>query len=62
MDPGWVIRKGFQLEILNGPSWGNYKGFWLESGMLRHLEEWMEVWSGGQKEDVNRSNGQVQAW
>ena len=62
MDPGWVIQKDFWLEILNGPRMGVLEGFLVGNRDVGVIGERMEVWSGSQKDDITRSNGQVWAW
>ena len=44
------------------PGWGNQKNLWLESVKVRCSGERMEMWFGGPKEDVTRSNGRVRGW
>ena len=41
------------------PSWENQKNFWLENVKVMRSVKRMETWSGGLKEDVPQSNGQV---
>ena len=44
------------------PDWDNQTDFWLESMKVRRSGERVEMWLGGQKEDVTRSNGQIWSW
>ena len=44
------------------PGWGNQTDFWSENMKVNCSAKWMEMWSGGPKEDVAWFNGQVWAW
>ena len=54
--------RDFGWKFGTAPSWGNQKGFWLESVKVRRLGGRMEMWSGDPKEDITWSNRRFQAW
>ena len=57
-DPEGILVRNFGTS----PGWENHKDFWLESMKVRRSGERVEMWSGGPKEDVTRSNGQIWGW
>ena len=60
--PTGVSTRYFGWKYGTSPGWGIKKSFWLESMKVRRSGERVEMWSGGPKEDVTRSNGQIWAW
>ena len=52
----------FGWKFGTSPVWVNQKGFQLESMKFNRSRDPMEMWSGGLKQGVTWSNGQVQYW